>query len=163
MDISILKIPWFAFLLWISILGDHTLSHPVPDLELRLLPSHSTLRTIKGNSALYFCCAWKYCLHNTSSSTALHEACPVSALSPSRSTTTTRSSQGLAVNHPGTSESLTLSGNNLRRVFLYLPCWRHPGQRGSTQCSEDNGPKLWTWRFFLGDSGWNSLLQQMKK
>lgn len=105
-------------------------------------------------SILYF--------HTTSSTAAFQPACLVGALSPSRSTLLI-TSQGLVANNSGTTWVLKLSGNTLRREFLYLPYWRHPGQRGSTQCSEDNGPKLWTWRFFLRDSGRNSLLQQRKK
>lgn len=95
MDISILKIPWLLpSYLWIGILGDHIPSHPVPGLVLRLVPSCSTLRT--NEEMQHFTCIVPestLCFHNTSPSTAFHAACPVSALSPSRSTTTTKSQE----------------------------------------------------------------------
>lgn len=85
MDIRILGLP--PSYLWTGVLGDHTPSHPVPGMVHRLVhhPAHLELR----RKMQHFTSAVPeniLCFHNSSSPTAFHVACPVSALSPSRST-----------------------------------------------------------------------------
>lgn len=163
MDIRILKIPWLASFLP----GDRYARwpqppQPVPGTVLGLVLSHSTLRTNEGTQHLAFVGPESIlCFHNH---LFMQHAqwvllVPAEAPQPQDHKSITRA----GCEQPRNLLRADAVGNNLRRVFLYLPCWQHPGQRGSTQCSEDNGPKLWTWRFFLWDSGQNSLLQQMKK